>query len=57
MALFLTEKVDDMVDAVVERSTAALFDAGSISAWNKYLYELHLVVTGLALCVFKFKCL
>ena len=42
---------DDTVGALVERPTVALRVAGSISARNKYLYGLQVVVPGLALCV------
>ena len=35
------------MDALIERSTAARV-AGSIAARNKYLYDLYLVLPGLA---------
>ena len=35
----------------VERTTAALCDAGSIPARCKYLYGLQVVVSGLPVCV------
>ena len=42
--------------AVVECSTDALRVPGSIRTRNKYLYDLHLVVPGLAVCDCEFKC-
>ena len=42
------------VGAMVERSTAALRLASSISIRNKYLYDLHLVVSDLAVCEGKY---
>ena len=44
------------VGTVVEHSTAALHVASSIPALNKYLYDLHLVAPGLAVCVREFQC-
>ena len=48
--------------AVVERPTAALCVAGSIPAQSvresnlrNYLYDLHLVIPGLAVCACEFK--
>ena len=47
------------VGVVAKRSTVALSIAGSIPARNKfsYLSELHLVVPGLAVREYEFKCL
>ena len=46
-----------MVGAVLARSTTALRVAGLIPTQNKYLYDLHLVVPGLAIYVCELKCL
>ena len=48
---------DGTVGSVVECSSVALRVAGSIPARNKYLFDLNLVVAGLAVCVCEFKCL
>ena len=42
---------------IVKHLTAVLRVKGSIPARNKYLYDLHLVVSGLAVCACEFKCL
>ena len=49
--------LDGTVGAVAERATAALRVTGSIPAWNKYFYDLHLIVPGVTVCVPEFKCL
>ena len=49
--------LDGTVGALVERSSAALRVAGSIPTRNKYLYDLQIVVPGLADCVCGFLCL
>ena len=49
--IYLKTNRDGTVGAVAERSTAALRAAGSIPAWNKYLYGQKLVGPGLAVCV------
>ena len=41
---------------MVERSTVELRVAGSMPA-RKYLYDIHLVVAVLVVCVCEFKCL
>ena len=48
-----------MVGAVIELSTAALRVASLIPLQNKFLYDPHLrvVVTGLVVSVYEFKCL
>ena len=43
--------IEDMVGAEVERRTAALRVAGSLSTRNKNLNGLQVVVPGLAVCV------
>ena len=48
-------KTNGTVGALVECSTAALRVPGSVPSRNKHLYDLHLVVPGLAVCVFEFK--
>ena len=40
-----------MVGAAAEWFAAALKMAGSISARNKWLYDLQVVVSGLIICV------
>ena len=41
---------------MAERLFDALRAAGSIPARNNYIYDLHLVVPGLAVCICEFKC-
>ena len=45
-----------MVGAMAKRSAAVLRVTISIPAWNKYVYNLHLVVPDLAVCLCDFKC-
>ena len=45
---------DDTVGTVAERPTAVLRVAGFSPARNKFLYGLHVVVPGLAVCVCDF---
>ena len=47
----------DTFGAVIDQSTAVLCVASLIPTRNKYLYDLHVVVPGLAVCVYAFKCL
>ena len=44
--------VDNMVGAVAEQMAAPLRVGGSIPQRNKYIYDLQIVVLGLAVCGF-----
>ena len=54
IAMNVFNQIDNTVSVVVERPTAALGVARSISPRNKYLYGLQVVVPGLAVCVCDF---
>ena len=47
-------QLGDMITAVVVRPSAALRVASSIPAWNKYLYDLHVLVPGVVVCICDF---
>ena len=49
--------IDSTAGSVVDHSTDALRVAGLMPRRNNYLYDLHLVVWGLAVCLCEFKSL